>query len=194
MLVVLGQPGHVEVEGIVGDHPGAVVVSGPGDVRAFGAPLLGVMCQTTLPEERAATLLMAIVAANPAADVRFLDTVCAPTKARQRALGELLRRVDLLVVVGGHNSNNTRKLVATAKARRVPAVHIEGPDELRRSDLRGAEVVGLTAGTSTLPATVDAVEAELRRMATPKVAPHRGTASPGSGLADCGTEKISPRS
>ncbi|MCA8963484.1 MAG: 4-hydroxy-3-methylbut-2-enyl diphosphate reductase [Planctomycetes bacterium] len=164
-LVVLGKPGHVEVEGLVGDHPGAVVVESAADVRGFGASRLGVMCQTTLPEQRAADLLARVVAANPAADVRFVDTICAPTKARQRALAELLDRVELLVVVGGRNSNNTRKLAATAAARGVPAMHVEGADDLDFEVLRGHAVVGLTAGTSTLPATVDAVEAAIRAFA-----------------------------
>ncbi len=164
-LLVLGKPGHVEVEGLVGDHVGAVVVESAADVRDFAAPKLGVMCQTTLPEERAAELLRRIRAANPAADVRFVDTICAPTKARQRALADLLERVELLVVVGGRNSNNTRKLAATAAARGVPAMHVEGVDDLDPEVLRGHAVVGLTAGTSTLPATVDAVEAAIRAFA-----------------------------
>lgn len=161
LLVVLGKRGHVEVEGILGDHDGAVVVESAAEVRALGAARLGVMCQTTFPESLAAELVARLRAANPAADIRFVDTICAPTKARQRALLELLDQVELLVVVGGRNSNNTRKLVATAAERGVPALHVEGPDDLDVEALRGHQVVGLTAGTSTLPATVDAVEAAL---------------------------------
>jgi 4-hydroxy-3-methylbut-2-en-1-yl diphosphate reductase len=69
------------------------------------------------------------------------------------------------VVVGGRNSNNTRKLAATAGAAGVRTVHVQGPDELEPALLRGCRSVGLTAGTSTLPSTVDAVEARLRAIA-----------------------------
>lgn len=164
-LVVLGQRGHVEVRGVVGDHPAALVVQDDGDVRDFGAARLGVMCQTTLPPDRATALVERIRAANPRADVRFVDTVCAPTKARQQALRELLDRVDALVVVGGRNSNNTKQLAATARAHGVRALHVEGPADLDPDFLRDAHTVGLTAGTSTLPDTVDAVERALRAIA-----------------------------
>ena len=164
-LVVLGQPAHVEVQGVVEDHDGAIVVAAAADVRDFGAPRLGVICQTTLPAASARELLAAIADANPAADLRFVDTVCAPTKARQQALAELLQRVDALVVVGGHHSNNTKKLAAAAAAAGVPALHVENEAELDRDWLRPHRVVGLTAGTSTLPATVDAVERRLRAFA-----------------------------
>jgi 4-hydroxy-3-methylbut-2-enyl diphosphate reductase len=164
-IVVLGQPGHVEVQGVVEDHDGAIVVAGAADVRDFGAPRLGVLCQTTLPEASGRELFAAIAQANPAADLRFVDTVCSPTKARQQALAELLQRVDALVVVGGHHSNNTKKLAASAAAAGVPALHVENEDSIDRAWLRPHRVVGLTAGTSTLPATVDAVERRLRAFA-----------------------------
>jgi 4-hydroxy-3-methylbut-2-enyl diphosphate reductase len=163
-LVVLGKRGHVEVRGIVEDHPEAVVVERPEQVTGFGAPRLGVICQTTLASATAARLVEAIRSANPGADLRFVDTVCAPTKARQEALAELLDRVEALVVVGGRNSNNTGRLVAHAEAAEVPTVHVEWPDDVALHRLSGHRVVGLTAGTSTLARTVDAVEARLRSL------------------------------
>lgn len=165
LLVVLGRHDHVEVRGVVEDHDGARVVEDESDVGDFGADRIGVMCQTTLPVDRAERLLAAIRAANPRSDVRFVDTVCAPTKARQTALLDLLARVDALVVVGGRNSNNTARLAATARAHGVPALHVEGPDDLDPTFLRGRRAVGLTAGTSTLAATIDAVERALREWA-----------------------------
>lgn len=164
-LVVLGAPFHVEVAGIVGDHPTAIVMQSAADVRRIDADRIGVLCQTTFPEERAAQLHALLKEANPGADLRFYDTICAPTKARQRALLELLRQVDALVVVGGRSSNNTLMLAATAARHGVPALHVEGPADLDPGFLRGRRRVGLTAGTSTLPATVDAVERAMRTLA-----------------------------
>lgn len=164
-LVVLGAPFHVEVAGIVGDHPTAIVMQSAADVRRIDADRIGVLCQTTFPEERAAQLHVLLREANPAADLRFCDTICAPTKARQRALLELLQQVDALVVVGGRSSNNTRMLAATAARNGVPALQVEGPADLDPGFLRGRRRVGLTAGTSTLPATVDAVERAMRTLA-----------------------------
>ena len=164
-IVVLGKRDHVEVRGVVEDHDRAIVVETEQDAVYFGIGHLGVVCQTTLSLATAERLLAAIRAANPGADVAFADTICSPTKARQQALADLLLRVDAAVVVGGRNSNNTQKLVAAAAAAGVPALHVEGPADVDAAFLRGRRVVGLTAGTSTLPQTVDAVEARLRELA-----------------------------
>lgn len=163
-LVVFGKRDHVEVRGIVEDHLDAIVVETEADVRPFADQRLGVVCQTTLSTATADRLLAALQTANPTADIAFTDTICSPTKARQAALAELLTRVDAVVVVGGRNSNNTQKLVAAVEAAGLVAVHVEGPAEVpaAAARLRGVAVCGLTAGTSTLAATVDAVEARLR--------------------------------
>ncbi|MGE3172558.1 MAG: 4-hydroxy-3-methylbut-2-enyl diphosphate reductase [Planctomycetota bacterium] len=161
-LVVLGKHGHVEVRGLVEDHRDAVVIETEADVRALGSAPLGVVCQTTLPTATAARLLAALRAANPDADVAFVDTVCAPTRARQQALQDLLPNVEALVVVGGRGSNNTQRLAATARAAGVPVTQVEAAAELDPDWVRRYRCIGLTAGTSTLDATVDAVEARLR--------------------------------
>ena len=71
------------------------------------------------------------------------------------------------VVVGGHNSNNTRQLVLRCQARGLPAYHVQGPEDLRPAWFDGVETVGLTAGTSTLDETIDAVEQALHHIAVP---------------------------
>ena len=68
------------------------------------------------------------------------------------------------MVVGGKNSNNTRQLVERCRARGVLAHHVEGADDLRREWFAGVDRVGLTAGTSTLAETIDAVEREIAAM------------------------------
>ena len=165
-VVVIGRPGHVEVRGIVEDLTDPVVVWSTDDVRAWAAPRLGVVCQTTAPHDRVEALLDELRRQNPRADVEVVDTVCSPTKARAAALDALLPRVDALVVVGGRSSNNTRQLVVRAERRGVPALHVERADELSPAWFEGCAVVGLTAGTSTLPGTVDDVHARLREIAS----------------------------
>jgi 4-hydroxy-3-methylbut-2-enyl diphosphate reductase len=101
----------------------------------------------------------------PHADVRFLDTVCNPTKDRQSAAIDVARKADLVIVVGGRSSNNTRELVRTC-ARYCPRVHqVESGDEIRREWFDAAAVVGLTAGTSTPDEDIDRVEARIREIA-----------------------------
>jgi 4-hydroxy-3-methylbut-2-enyl diphosphate reductase len=158
--VIIGKHGHVEVLGLAGDFPEAVVLETEADLPAIPErPLYGVVSQTTQPIQRVLKLVVALRACRPNSRVRFRDTVCRPTKERQEALRKLIGEVEIVIVVGGHNSNNTRELVETVRAAGLPAHHIERADELRPEWFGGIEHAGITGGTSTLPETV----AEVRR-------------------------------
>lgn len=158
-VLVVGRPGHVEVQGIVEDLRRVEVVASAQDVRFYGEKRLGIVCQTTTPERSVKTIREAVERLNPEAEeIRFVDTVCRPTKQRQRAMERLLDQVEAVVVVGGRNSNNTRELVRLCEERGLRAWHVEGPSDLDPEWFEGIETVGLTAGTSTLEETIDAVE------------------------------------
>jgi 4-hydroxy-3-methylbut-2-enyl diphosphate reductase len=164
--VVIGRPGHVEVEGLIGDFPGTCVVEKTEDIaRLPQQPRYGVISQTTQPVARVHALVAELRWARPESEVRFLDTVCQPTKSRQAALQKLIAECDTLVVVGGRNSNNTLQLVAAAMVAGRTVHHVERAVELREEWFREAQVVGLTAGTSTLKETVGAVRARLEDIA-----------------------------
>jgi len=160
-VVVLGKHGHVEVEGITGDLDRHAVVAALEDVRDWNVDRLAVICQTTMMVDRAQILLQEVRDKNPGATIRFHDTICDPTKQRILALDALLPQVQAMVVVGGRNSNNTTQLVDRCRAAGLPAFHVEGRDDLPRRQLAGFEVVGLTAGTSTLDSTIEEVHAAL---------------------------------
>lgn len=163
--VVIGQRGHVEVRGLTEDFPEAVVIENRADVaRLPERTRYGVISQTTQPIEFAQSLVSALRERNPAAEVRFVDTICKPTKDRQTALRRLIAQVEVVVIVGGRASNNTRQLVATCLAAGRKAIHIEGPDELNPADFAGIQTVGLTAGTSTLRETVAAAQVRLEEI------------------------------
>lgn len=160
--VVIGKPGHVEVEGLIGDFPDAVVLSSPEDISLLPVRArYGIISQTTQPIDFVRRIVDLVRRTYPHAEVRFVDTVCKPTKDRQSALRTLIEATDAIVVVGGRASNNTRQLVETCHAAGKPAFHIERPDELRPEWFAKIDIVGLTAGTSTLPETVLAVHDRL---------------------------------
>jgi 4-hydroxy-3-methylbut-2-enyl diphosphate reductase len=164
--VVIGQAGHVEVRGLTEDFPEACIICRAADILKL--PLhkrYGVISQTTQPIEHVRALVAQIQEHNPAAEVRFADTVCKPTKDRQSALQKLIGEADTIVVVGGRESNNTRQLVERCRASGRRAIHIERPEELEAMDFAGVETVGLTAGTSTMSETVQAVRDRLRQIA-----------------------------
>ncbi|MEO6810487.1 MAG: 4-hydroxy-3-methylbut-2-enyl diphosphate reductase [Isosphaeraceae bacterium] len=165
-VLVIGRPGHVEVKGIVEDLHHYQVIQSVDEVERYPGDRLGVVCQTTTAPRLASAIREAIVARNPHAEVRFVDTVCRPTKEHQRALDRLIDQVEAMVVVGGRNSNNTRELVTLCKERALPVVHVQGATDLDPAWFVDFEVVGLTAGTSTLDATINEVEQALNRIAS----------------------------
>jgi 4-hydroxy-3-methylbut-2-enyl diphosphate reductase len=170
--VVIGQPTHVEVRGLVGDLDEYTIVFQEADVGQLEPRLredpqlaLGVVSQTTQPLERVLELVRVIRERYPRADVRFIDTVCQPTKDRQRALRDLVRESDVVIVVGGPDSNNSRKLVELAHQLGRAAHLVAGPAELRRDWFAGCRVVGLTAGTSTPDRVIGEVREWLEKLA-----------------------------
>ncbi len=112
--VIIGQRAHVEVRGLTEDLDDFDVVLDEQDVLALEEhPRIGIAAQTTQSIDRVQHLVALIRRRFHESDVRFIDTVCQPTKQRQSAAFELARQCDVVIVVGGANSNNTRELVNT---------------------------------------------------------------------------------
>src|SRR5262245_39147640 len=160
-VLLIGRRGHVEVEGVTDDLEHCDVIESPEEVVRYPYARLGIVCQTTVTEATVAPIRAEVAARDPGAELRFGDTVCLPTKEHQRALERLLDRVDAGVVVGGSNSNNTRQLVARARERNKPALHVQCAADLDPGWFKDFAVVGLTAGTSTLTETIDDVHRAL---------------------------------
>jgi len=97
--------------------------------------------------------------------VRFFDTVCKPTKERQLAAIDVARQSDVVIVVGGRSSNNTRELVKTCSCHCTRVHHVQSDADLETEWFDHIRVVGLTAGTSTPDAVIDRVEARIRQIA-----------------------------
>jgi 4-hydroxy-3-methylbut-2-enyl diphosphate reductase len=160
-VLVIGKRGHVEVEGITEDLHDFDVIESAEEVRSYPHARLGIVCQTTATEANVASIRAAVAALNSGALVKFIDTVCLPTKEHQRALERLLEKVDAVVVVGGRNSNNTRQLADRCREHGKPVIHIQRAADLDPAWFQHFAAVGLTAGTSTLAETVDEVHRAL---------------------------------
>jgi 4-hydroxy-3-methylbut-2-enyl diphosphate reductase len=162
-VVIVGQRDHVEVRGLTGDLDRFDVVLEDDDVRALeDHPRFGVAAQTTQPVEKVHGLVDAIRRRFPHSEVRFVDTVCHPTKERQSAAVEIARQADVVIVVGGRSSNNTRELVRTCGRYCDRVHHVQTDDDVCSEWFDGATIVGLTAGTSTPDDVIDRVEARIR--------------------------------
>jgi 4-hydroxy-3-methylbut-2-enyl diphosphate reductase len=164
--VIIGKRGHVEVRGLTEDLDDFDIVLSKEDVDGLRSrEKFGVAAQTTQPIERVRHLCDLIRARFPASEVKFIDTVCQPTKMRQNAASNLAARVEVMIVVGGRESNNTRELAETCR-KQGPRVHqIETANDVRPEWFASCETVGLTAGTSTPDDVIGAVESRLHEIA-----------------------------
>lgn len=121
-------------------------------------PRFGVVAQTTQPIDRVRQLVGLIRTRFPRSEVRFIDTVCQPTKQRQNAAVELAQKCSVVVVIGGAHSNNTRELVKTCSRFCARVYHVQTVSDFREDWFRAEDTVGITAGTSTPDAVIDQVE------------------------------------
>ena len=165
-IVIVGQRDHVEVRGLTGDLDRFDVVLEDDDVLALQEHTrIGVAAQTTQPVAKVKRLVGLIRRRFPHSTVRFLDTVCKPTKDRQAAAVEMARQCDVVIVVGGRASNNTRELVRTCAGCCERVHHVQTDTDVRPEWFNEDDVVGLTAGTSTPDEVIARVEARIRTVA-----------------------------
>ena len=134
----------VEVRGLTEDLDHFDVVLDETDVIALEEhPRLGIAAQTTQPIDRVRQLVALIRRRFPHSEIRFIDTVCHPTKQRQDAAVELARECDVVIVVGGASSNNTRELVNTCSRHCSSVHHVQTECDLDPDWLRvGTDIVG----------------------------------------------------
>lgn len=164
-VVIVGQRDHVEVRGLTGDLDNFDVILDDADVFALEArPRFGVASQTTQPVDKVRHLVELLRQRFPQSEVRCLDTVCKPTKDRQSAAEAMARQADVVIVVGGKSSNNTRELVRTCARYCERVHHVQTDEDVRPEWFEAAAVVGLTAGTSTPDEVIDRVETRIRQV------------------------------
>jgi (E)-4-hydroxy-3-methyl-but-2-enyl pyrophosphate reductase len=165
-VLIYGDAKHKEVKGIVGWSGGkAKVITSMADLEGWEPTRrVALISQSTSNMERFVELARDLVGAmvQRGIEVRVINTICRPTKDRQRAVRELAREVDVVVAIGGRQSANTKKLVLAAKEEGAQAYQVERLEDLDPAWFTGMERVGVTAGASTPDWVIDEVEARIR--------------------------------
>jgi 4-hydroxy-3-methylbut-2-enyl diphosphate reductase len=156
-VIILGETDHPEVLALrsyAGEH--SLVVESPADLpKELPSRRVGVVVQTTQSQERLAELVEYL--APRTRELLVHNTICSATEQRQTAAMAMADEVDAVVVVGGRNSGNTRRLAELCAARQPRTYHVESADELDPAWFEGLTVVGITAGASTPPEQIKAV-------------------------------------
>ena len=160
LLLVAGDASHPEVQGIVGHTSGEVRIFANLEQLKRLAPELEkqksiyVVAQTTFNVQ--SWEICKEFLKNQCTNSKIFDTICNATWARQQEAEDLSQKCDHMVVIGGHHSSNTQKLLQVA-ARHTKAINVETADELDKDWLNGARIVGVTAGASTPSSIIEEV-------------------------------------
>lgn len=158
-VIVVGEEGHPEVEGLVAharEAGGSVaVVASPDGLPADIEEPVGIVVQTT--QTRAALDAVVDALRSRGIEPEVKNTICFATRQRQEAAAALAGEVDALVVIGGRNSSNTTRLADICAAVCPRTHHVETPEEIDPAWFEGCETVGVTAGASTPELQIAAV-------------------------------------
>jgi 4-hydroxy-3-methylbut-2-enyl diphosphate reductase len=150
-IVLIGHAGHEEVEGTTGEAPDAIVlVQSVEDAERIelAGPRLAYITQTTLSVDETREIVDVLRRRFPHIEGPAREDICYATSNRQWAVKELLDEVDLLLVVGSHNSSNSLRLVEVARAAGVASHLVDDASEIDERWLAGVQVVGVTSGAS----------------------------------------------
>jgi 4-hydroxy-3-methylbut-2-enyl diphosphate reductase len=161
-VLIYGDPKHPEVIGLIGAVDGdAEVISSPEEAERLEGPFdaIGLLCQTTKQPDsfrRVAEILQA------RGDVKIMDTICPFVIERQKHTREVAGEVNVMVIVGGRHSSNTRRLAELSEQAGARVYHVETAEDLQPEWFDGVQRVGITSGLSTPLWVVEAVTTRIR--------------------------------
>ncbi len=163
-VIVLGDADHPEVQGIVsyGGNKVFVVASGDDVKKLPKMKKMGIVAQTTQSFENLQNVVCECLLIG--AEIRIYNTICDATAVRQEEAKVLAGQVDCMLVVGGFNSANTRRLLEVCAELQPRTHHIETAAEIDPTWFEGAEVVGVTAGASTPKWIIDEVMIKIEEL------------------------------
>ncbi|HVY12778.1 MAG TPA: 4-hydroxy-3-methylbut-2-enyl diphosphate reductase [Alphaproteobacteria bacterium] len=167
-IILIGHQGHPEIEGTLGRIPGKVyLISEVEDVaklQVSDPEKLAYITQTTLSVDDTRDVIEALRARFPTIIGPATKDICYATQNRQAAVREMAKHVDVVLVIGAHNSSNSNRLRELAVSEGVPAYLIEDASKLQAEWVRGKNTVGITAGASAPEDLVQELVEALRRI------------------------------
>ena len=149
LVVMVGDRHHPEVKA-VRERAGRkfMVISGGGKpLKIFPRGKIGILAQTTQSEDNFLAAVSQFKKADQ--DIKVFNTICQETARRQKGLLDLVREVNVVLIIGGFNSANTRRLVEFSRKAKMRTYHLECSKDLKKINLKGVEKIGIITGTST---------------------------------------------
>ncbi|MFH1824000.1 MAG: 4-hydroxy-3-methylbut-2-enyl diphosphate reductase [Candidatus Firestonebacteria bacterium] len=174
-VIVIGESEHPEVKGIRGftqleksanrihNKNKAIVIGSVCEVKKLPKlQRIGIVVQTTQSPENFKNIVMCLL--EKSNELKIFNTICDATKKRQNSSLKLTKKVDIIIVIGGYNSANTKHLAEVCESTAVPTYHIESSLDLKKDWFKGKKRVGITAGASTPDWVINEVVKNLKRL------------------------------
>ena len=162
-IIIVGDHGHDEVVGIASQVKDPIIVATPEEAVALRkTKRAGVVSQSTQTIENVQEIINIIM--TKVFDLRFVNTICFPTKRNQTQIKELAKQCDVMIVIGSFTSANSKRLTALAKERNKNSYQVTCADDIKLDWLKNAEVVGVSAGASTPDIIIDEVLTKIKEI------------------------------
>lgn len=161
-IFIIGDHGHDEVVAIQAQVPDATVISTPAEARAVGrVKKAGIVSQSTQMIENVQEIINILM--MQVFDLKFVNTICFPTRRNQDQIKELAAVNDVMIVVGSYTSANTKRLVSVAKKLNNRTYQVESADDVKKEWFEDAETVGVSAGASSPDDLIQEVVERIRK-------------------------------
>ena len=162
-IIIVGDHGHDEVVGIASQVKDPIIVATPKEAVALRkTKRAGVVSQSTQTIENVQEIINIIM--TKVFDLRFVNTICFPTKRNQTQIKELAKQCDVMIVIGSFTSANSKRLTALAKERNQNSYQVTCADDIKSDWLKNVEVVGVSAGASTPDSIIDEVLTKIKEI------------------------------
>lgn len=167
-VVMIGDKDHPEVQAVIGSVKNVIVAASGADLEQLGPnEKLGIICQTTQSRDYFAEMVACFVKKG-FSELKIINTLCKEAVQRQTSAVELCKKVDVMFVLGGQNSANTKKLAELCKKYNNQTFHLQNIKELDKSIIYGKKTVGIAAGASTPEAVVSEFVSVLKSLDSSK--------------------------
>jgi (E)-4-hydroxy-3-methyl-but-2-enyl pyrophosphate reductase len=166
LIAIAGEKRHPEVKALIEmAGPGTVVIAKKTDISKIkrSKHKLALIAQTTISRDDFIDTTKALLALN-CPEYRIFDTICNDVVGRQKEAKALAEKADIICVVGGKNSANTKHLAEICRKNGAKAYHVESPGELQAIWFREANLIGVVSGASTPKAVVEEVAEKIKNI------------------------------
>ena len=162
-IIVIGDHGHDEVVGIVSQVSDAIVVADADEARNLGKlKKVGVVSQSTQTLENVQKIITVLL--EKTVDLRFVNTICYPTRRNQMQISELAEKYDLMIVIGSFTSANSKRLAEISGKINPKTYQVACAEDLKKKWFDGAQTVGIGAGASTPDSIIETVKLKIEEL------------------------------